>query len=81
MRTLAPDLLKTLVAFADTGSLTRAAKAVGRTASAVTAHVQRLEADVGAPLLAPAGRGRTQGLRMKFCVGLARGSSAIQPGA
>jgi len=59
MRTLAPDLLKTLVAFADTGSLTRAAKAVGRTASAVTAHVQRLEADVGAPLLAPAGRGRT----------------------
>jgi len=27
------------------------------------------------------GLGLFQGLRMKFCVGLARGSSAIQPGA
>ncbi len=29
----------------------------------------------------PIGGPRAQGLRMKFCVGLARGSSAIQPGA
>ncbi len=29
----------------------------------------------------PLGGKTGQGLRMKFCVGLARGSSAIQPGA
>ncbi len=58
MRTLDPDLLRTLVAFADTGSLTRAARAVNRTASAVTAQMQRLEADLGVALLAPEGRGR-----------------------
>lgn len=58
MDTLDPDLLRTFVIFADGGSLARAADAVGRSPSAVTAQMQRLEAQLGEPLLAPAGRGR-----------------------
>ena len=55
---LDPELLRTFLAFAEGGSLARAAEAVGRTPSAVTAQMQRLEALVGESLLAPAGRGR-----------------------
>ena len=55
---LDPDLLRTFLAFADTGSLARAAAIVGRSASAVTAQMQRLEEIVGEPMLATAGRGR-----------------------
>ena len=59
MKSFDPDLLRTFVAFADAGSLGRAAAIVGRTPSAVTAQMQRLEDTVGLPLLAPAGRGRS----------------------
>jgi DNA-binding transcriptional LysR family regulator len=52
-----PDLLRTLVAFAEAGSLAHAAASVGRTPSAVTAQMQRLEESVGVPLIEPAGRG------------------------
>ncbi|CDX19125.1 Transcriptional regulator [Mesorhizobium sp. ORS 3324] len=55
---LDPDLLKTFLAFVDGGSLTKAASAVGRSPSAVTAQMQRLEEIVGEPLLSPQGRGR-----------------------
>ena len=58
MDPLSPDLLRTLVAFAETGSLTRAAQTVNRTASAVTAQMQKLEELVGRPLFMAAGRGR-----------------------
>lgn len=58
MRLIDPDLLRTFVAFVDAGSLGRAAAVVGRSASAVTAQMQRLEEIVGEPLLAPLGRGR-----------------------
>jgi DNA-binding transcriptional LysR family regulator len=58
MQSFDPDLLRTFVAFADTGSLARAASAVGRSPSAVTAQMQRLEEMVGEPLLIAAGRGR-----------------------
>jgi DNA-binding transcriptional LysR family regulator len=58
METFDPDLLRTFVIFADGGSLAKAADAVGRSPSAVTAQMQRLEALIGEPLLAPAGRGR-----------------------
>jgi len=58
MQTLDPDLLKTFLAFVDGGSLANAASAVGRTPSAVTAQMQRLEEIVGEPLLIPQGRGR-----------------------
>ncbi|BAB54207.1 LysR substrate-binding domain-containing protein [Mesorhizobium japonicum] len=58
METLDPDLLKTFLAFVDSGSLVQAASSVGRSPSAVTAQMQRLEEIVGEPLLAPQGRGR-----------------------
>ena len=59
MNLIDPELLRTLVAFVDSGSLTRAASIVGRSASAVTAQMQRLEEAVGEELLSAAGRGRT----------------------
>ena len=58
MITLDPDLLKTFLAFVDGGSLAKAASAVGRSPSAITAQMQRLEEIVGEPLLAAQGRGR-----------------------
>lgn len=58
MYLLDPDLLRTFLAFAEGGSLARAAAIVGRSPSAVTAQMQRLEEAVGEALLAPAGRGR-----------------------
>jgi DNA-binding transcriptional LysR family regulator len=58
MHLIDPELLRTFVAFADTGSLTRAASIVGRSPSAITAQMQRLEETIGESLLAPAGRGR-----------------------
>ncbi|ESY85488.1 LysR family transcriptional regulator [Mesorhizobium sp. LNHC220B00] len=58
METLDPDLLRTFLAFVDSGSLAEAAANVGRSPSAVTAQMQRLEEVVGEPLLAPRGRGR-----------------------
>ncbi|MDX0697546.1 LysR substrate-binding domain-containing protein [Sinorhizobium medicae] len=58
MRPIDPDLLRTFLAFAEGGSLARAAIVVNRTPSAVTAQMQRLEARIGERILAPAGRGR-----------------------
>jgi DNA-binding transcriptional LysR family regulator len=58
MRLIDPDLLRTFVAFVDAGSLARAATVVGRSPSAVTAQMQRLEEIIGEPVLAAAGRGR-----------------------
>jgi molybdate transport repressor ModE-like protein len=45
------DLLRTLTAIAEEGSFTRAAERVGRTQSAVSLQIQRLEALVGQVLL------------------------------
>jgi DNA-binding transcriptional LysR family regulator len=72
MNTLDPDLLKTFLAFVDGGSLARAAIAVGRSPSAVTAQMHRLEEMVGEPLLAPQGRGRGLTLTGEELVGHAR---------
>jgi DNA-binding transcriptional LysR family regulator len=72
MSTLDPDLLKTFLAFVDGGSLARAAIAVGRSPSAVTAQMHRLEEMVGEPLLAPQGRGRGLTLTGEELVGHAR---------
>lgn len=58
METLDPDLLRTFLAFADGGSLAHAASTVGRTPSAITAQMQRLQELVGEPLIERAGRGR-----------------------
>ncbi|MCA8909345.1 MAG: LysR family transcriptional regulator [Rhodospirillaceae bacterium] len=53
---LDPDLLRTFVAFADTGSFTRAAVLVNRTQSAVSMQMRRLEELVGRPLFEKSGR-------------------------
>ena len=58
MKSFDPDLLRSLVAFADAGTLARAGEAVGRTPSAITAQMQRLEEVAGLPLLEAEGRGR-----------------------
>jgi DNA-binding transcriptional LysR family regulator len=58
MKLIDPELLRTFLAFAEGGSLARAAQVVARTPSAVTTQMQRLEEVVGGALLAPAGRGR-----------------------
>jgi len=58
MQHLDPDLLRTFLAFVDSGSLGRAAAIVGRSPSAVTTQMQRLEEMIGEPLFLPAGRGR-----------------------
>ena len=44
------DLLRTFVAICDTGSFTAAARHVGRTQSAVSLQVRRLEQSLGRPL-------------------------------
>lgn len=58
MRSLDPDLLRTFVAFADSGTLARAAEIVGRTPSAVSLQMQRLQEAVGLPLIEAKGRAR-----------------------
>lgn len=50
------DLLRTLVAIADTGSFSRAARSVFRTPSAVSMQMKKLEEQVGQPLFAKNGR-------------------------
>ena len=50
------DLLRTIVAIADTGSFNRAARAVFRTPSAVSMQMKKLEDQVGRPLFAKDGR-------------------------
>jgi DNA-binding transcriptional LysR family regulator len=72
METIDPELLRTFLAFADTGSLTRAAAIVGRSPSAITAQMQRLEAVVGDALLEQSGRGRSLTPTGEALVGHAR---------
>src|SRR5262245_57776484 len=45
------DLLKSFIAICETGSFTSAARQIGRTQSAVSLQVRRLEATLGRPLL------------------------------
>jgi DNA-binding transcriptional LysR family regulator len=72
MNYLDPDLLRTFLVFADTGSLARAAEIVGRSPPAVTAQMQRLEDLVGESLLIPSGRGRSLTLAGEELAGHAR---------
>lgn len=57
--TLDIDLLRSLVAVAETGVLGQAAARVGRTQSALSMQMQRLEGVAGQPLLYRTGRGVT----------------------
>lgn len=54
---LDPDLLRSFVLIAEGGSFTRAAQAVGRTQSAVSMQIRRLEEVLGQTLLVRGGRG------------------------
>lgn len=54
---LDPDLLRSFVLIAEGGSFTRAAQAVGRTQSAVSMQIRRLEETLGQPLLLRSARG------------------------
>ncbi len=71
--TLDPDLLRAFVCIAEDGSFTRAAQRVGRTQSAVSMQVQRLEAQLGQRLLAR-GKGGTVSVTPhgQFLLGRAR---------
>lgn len=57
MTQLSPELLRTFVAAADTGSFTQAGKAVHRTQSAVSMQMKRLETELDRPLFQREGRG------------------------
>ena len=57
---LDPDLVRTLVLIAEEKSFTRAAERVGRTQSAVSLQVQRLEALVGRALVVRGKGGRME---------------------
>ncbi|WP_242012228.1 LysR family transcriptional regulator [Pseudodesulfovibrio cashew] len=59
MTQLAPDVLRTFVSAADTGSFTRAGDAVHRTQSAVSMQIKRLETELGKTLFVREGRGVT----------------------
>ena len=50
MRNIPTDLLRSFLSAIDTGSFTRAAEAVGRTQSAISLQIKRLEETVGARL-------------------------------
>lgn len=54
---LDPDLLRSFVLIAEGGSFTRAAQLVGRTQSAVSMQIRRLEETLGRPLLHRGARG------------------------
>src|SRR3712207_252911 len=54
---LDPDLLRSFVLIAEGGSFTRAAQIVGRTQSAVSMQIRRLEDMLGQPLLHRGPRG------------------------
>lgn len=56
MPLLEPELLQTFIAIAETGRFTEAAKRVGRTQSAVSMQVKRLEETIGRPLFVRDGR-------------------------
>ena len=53
---LEPELLQTFVAIAETGRFTEAAKRVGRTQSAVSMQIKRLEETLAGPCSCATGR-------------------------
>ncbi|KAF1044780.1 LysR substrate-binding domain-containing protein [Xylophilus sp.] len=66
------DLLRAFVAVADHGTFGAAARHLGRTQSAVTQQMQRLEAQVGQPLFERSGRGKQLTAAGRRLLGYAR---------
>lgn len=56
VRAIDPDLFRSLVAFDETGSLARAADRVGRTESAISLQMKKLEELIGRPMFKRSGR-------------------------
>ena len=52
LQTLEPELLRSFVAIAESGSFTTAARRVYRTQSAVSMQIKRLEEAIGRPVFA-----------------------------
>src|SRR5260370_23817299 len=59
MQTLDLAIMRTLLAVVETGSFARAARAVGRSESAVSLQLKRLEEQVGEPVFLRAGKQMT----------------------
>ena len=57
LTTLEPELLRSFLAIAETGSFTAAAQQVHRTQSAVSMQIKRLEELIGRPRVRARGRG------------------------
>lgn len=70
--TLDIDLLRTMVAGVELGSFARAAERLGRTQSAVSLQLQRLESQAGARLFQRRGRGLGLTARGELVLGYAR---------
>lgn len=66
------DVLRTIVAGFDLGSFARAADRLGRSQSAISTQLRRLEAQVGQPLVQKAGRGLKPTLAGENLLGYAR---------
>jgi molybdenum-dependent DNA-binding transcriptional regulator ModE len=73
------DLLRTLIAIAEEGGFTRAGERVGRTQSAVSLQLQRLEAVVGRTLVAR-GKGGSIELTAHGTALVERGRALLAPG-
>jgi DNA-binding transcriptional LysR family regulator len=71
------DLMRTFLAVADTGSVTGAADRVGRTQSAVSMQIRRLEDSLGQPLFHRLPRGVTLTARGAQLVPYARGVTGL----
>ena len=70
------DLLRTFIAIVDTGSFTRAAEEVGRTQSAVSMQVRRLEELTGRELFLRNGRQNRLSPTASACSNMPAGSCA-----
>lgn len=66
------DVLRTLVTGFDLGSFARAAERLGRSQSAISTQLRRLEAQIGQPLVQKAGRGLKPTLAGENLLGYAR---------
>lgn len=72
-----PDLLRAFVLIAEGGSFTRAAERVGRTQSAVSMQIRRLEETLGQPLLTRTPRGVQPTPQGAWLLDRARGLLAV----
>ena len=65
LRTLDIDLLRCFVTIADTASFTRAGERLGRTQSAISLQLKRLEEQLGRPLFLRSPRSLRGGIELR----------------